>query len=564
MTAQPTAPKDWWYVDVAAVRIQTWLGRSATLRYRRGASYRLQELTSKESVAGFLRTLPNSAPVAHPEWNQEAGEISGVASVRFPAEGVDDGQARALAAAVAVHISNAVRRVFPAAGLEATWGKGASYVEARAEDFIHRRQSEGLLIDVPAHPDEGFLARPCQMCRRARAVHAQVQVIADEEGRDLCQDCHSRVEATKRYGSAAGYSSASDQDRRPKAQRRLDEGITVGANGSRRYPSDFTELAAAIGKHEGDAATQIATLYADANQMGAALRRWVANGGIGPDKVPIDKSSVVAHITQSTQAALTAGARLTASLLQRDVEGADLSLVPVLVHIADGDDILVSVPASAGWVMARAVASTFTEELTKRLGQSFADVTISSGMVFHHSSHPIADVIDRADRLLRVAKRSVRGKEAAIAFLDLTADGESSEGVVEPDLRVTAETESLDRPAIRMQDLCDWAGVLDDACEVDPAHRATLTQLLRESAAAALTPEVSPRESARAALARRVETLGDKRILAIVQSEGGQEGIDGLGAENPASRNRLRLLLDVARWWAKSDLANESEGARDN
>ena len=91
MTEPPTTNTDFWYVDVSAVRIQTWLGRTGAVRLRRGASYRLTSLSSKLEVEALLASQGAGAGV---EWNDEAGEVSGVICLRFPAAGLTEEQDR--------------------------------------------------------------------------------------------------------------------------------------------------------------------------------------------------------------------------------------------------------------------------------------------------------------------------------------------------------------------------------------------------------------------------------------------------------------------------------------
>lgn len=61
------------YLDVAAVRIQDWLGRTPDLKFRRGASVLLSEATAPDAWKG---RLPAGAA-----WNDEAGNVDGVVSL---------------------------------------------------------------------------------------------------------------------------------------------------------------------------------------------------------------------------------------------------------------------------------------------------------------------------------------------------------------------------------------------------------------------------------------------------------------------------------------------------
>ncbi len=543
----------YWYVDTAAVRIQTWLARSAALRYRRGASFGLADRSGPEHITRLLTETKRTLP-AGTEWNPEAGAISGVVPIRFPADGLDEQAAREGARAIATLVAGHLRKAFPSLPIKATWGRGQFYVNAYAGDMHKREISEGPLLDLPTQPDEGIVSRPCGMCRSARAVKT-VTIIADEGPLDLCVDCSSRV-------AGAGYSSAHGRKRLPEAQQRLDDSLTEHAKAMtehtdtiRRYPEDFAALARAIGRDDGDSETQLATIFADGNQIGALLKRLAQQAR--EDETPFDKSEVAAKITKATREALadSALACQEAARRIRDETRADLSkaetedktYVPMLVHVADGDDILFSVPAPLGWVAARTLAASF-EKVFGAMETSRDDqqkVSVSMGMVFHHSSHPIADVVEKADELLGDAKKETRGSEAAVAFLDLTSDGENSAGQRE-------HSPTAQRKPWRIADLeaNEAPAGFDKLAMVDSSHRVTLLHLLRDSALAAYRAQDDPgtkaeteAKRARDEVQRRVEKLSDPGILAFVSDR------TALGAAPPGAREDLRRALDVARWW---------------
>lgn len=573
-----------WFVDVAAVRIQTWLARSgARLRFRRGASFCLADLTA----ADHLKTLlPPGLPVAP---NDEAGNLSGVASLRFPSTGLTEDQARAIALEAALSVARHIRSVFPALPLQALWGRGSSYVEAYAGEMRRRP----LLFDLPTLNQEGVASRPCGMCRTARAIHAGVSFIKHGDDLvDLCVDCCSRVKSSDGTGQAvAGWLSANASGWLPEAQKRLHQDLSEVTGEGSLFPNDFADLAEWIPKAEGDAATQLCTIFADGNRIGVlmkAVAEHLKEAGTVDPTAKDKRKTIVAGITQATRRSVAAAAKEAADIARRtagDLGGVGLNRVPALVHLADGDDVLMTVPAPAGWAAARSLGETFADQLggtviEAGLPKELQDFSLSMGMVFHHSSHPFADVVVAAEELLSAAKKQVQGAKASIAFLDITADGETSVGVREgnPD---------QPRRAVTLEELDAWDATLTAAAGVDASQRSNLVQLLRETTAearettsAAATPAGSEdsaaptsspaRETARAALARRVATVGQRDILALVG--GSSKGPDKIPDDQKAFfawvghirrelesdaavvRDELRLRLDIARWWPTAAL----------
>src|SRR6185437_2163800 len=99
---------------------------------------------------------------------------------------------------------------------------------------------------------------------------------------------------------------------------------------------------------------------------------------------------------------------------------------PVLVNLAGGDDLLVSVPAADAWLFTKTLLTTFSAIFRNKASTLPPDVknqvpTLSAGLVFHHVKNPFSDVVRHADEQLKQAKRKAPGA-AAVAFLDLTAD----------------------------------------------------------------------------------------------------------------------------------------------
>lgn len=560
--------QDLYFVDIAAVRIQTWLARSAKVRYRRGASFRLADLTDPQHVATLL---PPGGPVVA---NTAAGSLSGVASVCFPADGLSEEQAREMAMTAAIRVASALRDAFPALPLRAVWGSGPSYVQAYAGDMRLRPP----LLDLPAQVEEGIAARPCGMCRSARAVHPKVSFVADEEGVDLCVDCHSRVMASD--APPAGFTSVGSGKSLPKAQLRLEKDLQTDGIES-VFPKDFAKLASWLGRTDGDAATHLCTLFADGNRIGVlmkAIADQLSSASPKPGDPPaLTRAEAVAQLTAATrravaEAALAAVAAVEAKATDQkpdDLTASRKRKVPALIHIADGDDVLMTVPAAAGWTAATTLATAFEREigdLAARAGidgTTLGSVSISMGMVFHHATHPFADVVGAAEEQLKTAKRQFLGGCSAVAFLDYTADGESSVGTVEADA-------GRARRAISLDELRNWSKAFAAAADVEASQRSNLLQLLRETTAVAHgthSPPSHAAETPRVALARRIKTLARSEVLALV---GGSDGGPIRGETSTAQRTRvqralldddasardeLRFRLDIVRWWPPATAA---------
>lgn len=538
MTEPPTTNTDFWYVDVSAVRIQTWLGRTGAVRLRRGASYRLTSLSSKPEVEALLASQGAGAGV---EWNDEAGEVSGVICLRFPAAGLTEGEARAQASRLAITCARHIRAAFPALSLVGHFGRASTYVEAYSGDMRLRTARGDVALDLPALVDEGTVGKPCDTCRVSRAVHPN-ETIVGEETVDLCRDCKSRA-------IGAGYLSAKDTAELPQSQRKLyerfeQEGMVRG------FPEDFESLADHRPRdtRSGDAASHLATIFADGNRIGALIDAWLEAGGHSRDGSTVGKQQIVTLLNDATIAAVFQAARAL-DPVGTDDPSTTKPLVPMLVHLAGGDDILLTVPAPLGWQTALALAAAFEDEVCENgLGSIFGvpGPSLSMGMVFHHRSHPFADVLDKAEHLLKGAKRQTLGKEAAIAFLDLTADGESSAGVVE--LRCHTEVSPTQRVPLVVSQLLPRLGLLSEIAKVESSQRNNLLQLLRDCAQPSVHEAgVGPR----ATLAHRVERMSNRAIL--VATVGAGATLDRVTADlqsvDPTARNALRKHLDLARWW---------------
>lgn len=214
----------------------------------------------------------------------------------------------------------------------------------------------------------------------------------------------------------------------------------------------------------------------------------------------------------------------------------------MLAHLAGGDDLLISVPAGHAWPFARTLLRAFGERAGQALPRPAqvraALPTMSAGLVFHHLKAPFPDVVRLAHGRLRAAKNATCGREASVAFLDLTADGDAPPASREP---LTAE--NLNRQASRLSGIAT----------VSRSHRETLVGLERLAQADphARGP-AGTGETPIEALARRVADLGCTPIWdAVLGRPGGTASDirDALTADDRVTRDRLRRALDLARWW---------------
>lgn len=524
-----------WYVDVAAVRIQSWLGRTADLRTRRGASAALAALTDPDQI---------SDSVGQP--NPSAGAISGVVSrmLALPESGInDDAEALAAAARVSVDVAKGVWGHLPGVGIQASVGRGKSYLEAYS-GMSARAREQGRLLDVPALPLDFPLAKPCDVCRSSAAVDG-CTVKEGKNERSACRDCATRADYAGRLRSPREPLPVSQQTLLNLLQ-------VVTGDSTMRLAQDFREVALGNVQVEGDARTQIATVFADGNAVGALMKGLATRRSVG-------KWAAVTLLDRATKAAICDAANAT---LATAGEAQDPSL-PIIAHIAGGDDVLVTVPASAAWAYVMELEAAFATRVKERVTLqeppesgagtlSLHDLlggapSLSCGVVFHHASHPIADVIEHAEALLKSAKRQWKSVPA-VAFLDLTAHGQPTSA--------QAGRSMVQERCLSLQELMASGPRLAALAGVSASQRATLHQLIRELEQPATTPAAPGREDPLGALERRLNTM---RLEPVLESIAGPDATREQVAERlrdgtsrPTAVAALRRDLELSRWWAPS------------
>ena len=338
------------YLDVAVVRIQSYLTRAPSLKGRRGASTMVSEASARARDQ-----RPRGTQV-----NDEAGAVDGVVSLRL--DGADSREA-------ATAVLTRLRRALPASELTAALWRGPSYVAARGG-------TPAWTVEWPPAVAEWPLAKTCDWCRTWPAS-ARVTGTGGEPAL-YCVDCARRH-------PEAGAATDPRPGRAPGPEREL-----LRLLPGHELPDDFAALARALGRGIDD--THVATIYADGNGIGDLM----AARGHPPE--------LADRIHKATWNAVVE----TVAALPR------IDVLPVIPHLVGGDDVLISLPAHLVWPGVR--------ELLTRFGEFDEGVSLSAGVVCHHASEPLSDVVDLAGSLLAQAKRQQRGR-AAVAWQSITHDG---------------------------------------------------------------------------------------------------------------------------------------------
>jgi hypothetical protein len=486
------------YLDVSAVRIQDWLGRTPDLKFRRGASVLLSEATEPDAWKG---RLPAGAA-----WNDEAGNVDGVVSL------VVDEDADICEVAHAVVRS--MRGKMPHCPVQAVAGQGQTYAAAYPGMAAARRDSD-FLIDSPPAPPEVILAKPCDQCRSAAATRPGVKV-SKKDAYDLCAECAARFDAA---GRTAGRPAQA-----PRPERRLRQALQTAGMPVKDFSDTFADMAAA-GQHDrDDAATQLALIYADGNKVGAFLSRAANTPGVP------DKATIAPLLDEATLGAL-------AHAVMDRYPG--WSRPPVLVNLAGGDDLLVSVPAIDAWLFTRTLLAEFTALLTDKTSTWRDETrktipTLAAGLVFHHVTTPFSDVVRLVGEQLLLAKKATSGKEAAVAFLDMTADGSQP-----PPGRRPVALSYLDKHAGRLQRTADLSA----------SRRQTLLDLYRNGRIEEFI--------------KRLTDFDNRPLWEIAAGSGvGAPAVRELLARSPDVLHDVRRALDIARHWhAEPRTEADDEGA---
>ena len=383
-----------YYADIAAVRIQSWLARTPKLKGRRGASSLLRDVTDADAIAALL---PAGVDINH-----SAGNVDGVVNLQS--------QDRSALVPACEAVLSRLRQQIPAVELQGIVSSNADdYFSAYRE--MHVALARGEAIQWPPVVPDIPLAEPCTYCSIDPGVtRRSLSVEPADKDRLVCADCAARLDAAGRQA---------DQRQAPDVTRRvglwlgeaLDDGADLG------FPDDFAELAALGGD------THIATIYIDGNRIGALFDAIANSSGRS-------KKDLAEGIDAATRIALIGALR---SVLPPDDSQSNTVHVPAIAHLVGGDDVLLSLPAPQGWQFTRSFIDAFAASLaewahTNGMTPSGSPPSASAGLVIHHKNHPFALVVDEAARALGQAKAAMRGREGAIAWVDVSATGSQIHG----------------------------------------------------------------------------------------------------------------------------------------
>jgi len=463
------------YLDAAVVRIQPYLARTPELRLRRGASWLITRATSEEAVDAWIQ----DSGVRGVARNPEAGHADGVVTLTVP-----DGQAQAVAARLVQHL----REDIPAADLQASWAQAPSYLEFRRA----RPQPGSTLLAVPPAADFP-LTRTCPSCR--------VDPSAQADG--MCADCLARDASAGRRSTRPGPSRPAAQDAEPDAlgtERAVLDAVNQRTGRHLRPVRDMNDLAR-LGETDSNR-NHVATVALDGNGMGGFFAALASQQDTGL------KQRISPEISAATRGALVSAG---ASIVRDDDER-----LPVVPHVLGGDDVVVSVTADRAWPFTRAFLAGFSDALTAAAGRLSIpdDITrqlpsMSAGVVFANASFPYARAARLAEDALRQAKQDTGGARPAVAWLDVTVDGEQP-----------------------------------------PPWRRTLTQDELDGHSADLAALAGISRSGRQALARLLGAGSEEEARAaglVWARRNGQAAVTGL--LNQSAVTELRNLVALTRWW---------------
>ena len=481
------------YLDVGAARIQHYISRTPRLKGQRGASSWLSWATSNNELAGQTRVISGRPGMPQIEPNPEAGQADGLISVRLPG----DADPRPVAEELAAYLRSAL----PAIELTAIWGPGDTYLEAY-RDHMKAQRDDPPLRSLPPPADFPPLAS-CGECRAAPAV---ARVVLHDKKPDVCPDCLARYRDCYRRPGLAAQALEDQAGGLPIYQEEARLARALDAEPVKDTAQDFSVLAALGGPDT--QRNHIATVYADGNSIGAFFDRVAAHGEPGL------KQRISAAVSQVTRDALREATR---AALGPPSAGQNL---PVIPHVVGGDDLLVSVTADRAWQFTVTYLAEFSQRLSAISdlpGELLDPVppTASAGVVFTHAKFPFRRSAELAAGRLREAKREFRGTVPAVAWLDVTRDGEQP---------------PAHRHAWALDDLTGLADALralrDD---LDPSGRAVLERLVDPA-----RPTVSV-----ARLNEHARRMERAQVLEPFLRDG----------DPAAQAARMAEALSVARWW---------------
>jgi hypothetical protein len=508
------------YLAISAVRIQTWIARTPSLKLARGASAALSECTQSHNIDTTLG--PFNEPVQR---STEAGQIDGVVVLEFP-DSVDI----ATVDRVRESLLDYVHAKLPGIEWESWTEVADTYVAAYDKAFEVGRSRQ---VSLPSRTDLP-LSATCGGCRlEPLVVGGSTLDLPNDDGVDeptaLGPDCAARLA----HSTPEALRKAAAYELHP---------VTAGV------PAEtFDELAArggvipgitpnAIGA--GDRRNHLATIAADGNNVGAIFK---AIRSIGDPRVGADAAAVLTDATQ--EAVAKASVEVTGAA---DVRA-------VIKHVAGGDDVLVSVPAWCAWPFVIALATTFEytfqhllpvlagsapSDASEHFEQVVGRVSLGIGVCFSNRRYPFAQAHRMATRAMGVAKTAVRGRKGAASWIDLTVEHTIPPGRH----RTISELRELQ------------AGIAaEPVLHLNATARATIAQMLHAAShdRASNPPEIVGRRLRQ--WADRTQEADRDQVPALVTAftelEATARRDPAAGAEELA---RLADTLCLARWWPEA------------
>jgi hypothetical protein len=509
------------YLDVGAVRIQSYLARTRRLWGRRGASAVLAE----RAAPGRNQDLLAPWGTVEVRENTEAGQKDGVVSVIV--DSTDDG----VVAGVAERIAGTLARDLPGLHLTASWASAPTYLQA-----YQRMRQTGPHLQWLAPVLEFPASLLCQECGLDAATD-EITVVDDRL--QVCPDCFARRNGLDERPAEEKRRSLT---RHPVVVRRTSEGIgtfTVEAallahfdaqlSGRKvKATKDFRDLAEQVADRRRN---HLATIAADGNSLGRlfhAAAKKLAERENRPGESPdgkVDLRELSRDVTAATREAVFEAAT---AVFHPDRD----RFMTVVPHILGGDDVLVSVPADRAWPFVRALLGAFDAgtEHSRRLRDHARELgiptpSLSAAVVISHAALPFGQQVALAEVLLEQAKADVAGDGYSVAWLDTTADGAAP---------------VANRRSWTLAELNGSAEGLTALSGTPQAARSTLAHEIRTP-----DPELAQR--------RVVSRLGrqEPEVVSAVHAYLDFRGRNLLTAEwkAPELVTALRDGLSLARWW---------------
>ncbi len=402
------------YLDIGAKRIQAYLARTPRLRGRRGASALLEYER--------LHDWTHDAWALHARVNEEGKQTDGVLSLRFTDPAVDDPTIDAVVA----ETSALLQRLAPGAEWDVHVRHAESYRQALRDGAAAERAGQDLLPDgpmryrpLPTAPSEVPVVRFCETCGLDSAVcTGRVEPGEKDSDKPLCADCSRRFLEGGHRRDTRNWTAEEKRKYWQKkiapgglaAERKLLTGVerTKERNaGTLRVARDFTDLAA-VGS--GDA-NHLCTVFVDGNRFGdlfAALK-----------DAEVSLRDLSGDLNKAVRDAL--------EVATADVTSEKDTCLPVVPHLAGGDDLLASVTADRAWDFVVAFLDDYhrrtavlAADYQQRAGAPVPAPTASAGLVFAHATYPFAECLDLAETALRRAKSQHQARTPAVCWVDVT------------------------------------------------------------------------------------------------------------------------------------------------